>query len=140
MKGDWNLTPGQDIIQYNGYSGISGWNNASLDIRKGTVTNNTQNGLALAIIKSLKIELTLSAKSPLTPLFQRGEIPPFDKGRSGGIYLKDVVTIMRPLISGPLELLFCQNSLEFKNYHNANQSLKKCRRFGKFPKWLGSCY
>jgi hypothetical protein len=25
-------------------------------------------------------ELTWSAKSPLTPLFQRGEIPPFEKG------------------------------------------------------------
>jgi hypothetical protein len=25
-------------------------------------------------------------KSPLTPLFQRGEIPPFCKGREGGIW------------------------------------------------------
>jgi hypothetical protein len=33
-----------------------------------------------AFIESLKIELKLSAKSPLTPLFQRGEIPPFEKG------------------------------------------------------------
>jgi hypothetical protein len=32
------------------------------------------------VIESLKIELTWSAKSPLTPLFQRGEIPPFEKG------------------------------------------------------------
>jgi hypothetical protein len=30
--------------------------------------------------------LTSFGKSPLPPLFQRGVIPPFDKGRSGGIY------------------------------------------------------
>jgi hypothetical protein len=35
-------------------------------------------------IESLKIELTLSVKSPLTPLFQRGEIPPFSKGGEEG--------------------------------------------------------
>jgi len=33
-----------------------------------------------AVIESLKIELSWSAKSPLSPLFQRGEIPPFEKG------------------------------------------------------------
>jgi hypothetical protein len=37
-------------------------------------------------IKSLKIDLTFPAKSPLTPLFQRGEFPPVDKGRLGGIF------------------------------------------------------
>jgi len=38
-------------------------------------------------------------KSPLTPLYQRGVIPPFGKGRSGGILEINVFTIMRPLIT-----------------------------------------
>jgi hypothetical protein len=38
------------------------------------------------IMNSLEIESTWSLKSPLAPLFQRGVIPPFVKGRSGGIY------------------------------------------------------
>ncbi len=37
-------------------------------------------------INSLEIELRCSVKSPLAPLYQRGVIPPFAKGRSGGIY------------------------------------------------------
>ena len=50
------------------------------------------------LINSREIELTSFGKSPLPPLFQRGVIPPFDKGRSGGIIKKGVVIIMRPLI------------------------------------------
>jgi putative transposase len=38
-----------------------------------------------ALINSLEIELTRLKKSPPAPLFQRGVIPPFEKGRSGGI-------------------------------------------------------
>jgi AraC family transcriptional regulator of adaptative response/methylated-DNA-[protein]-cysteine methyltransferase len=39
-----------------------------------------------SFINSLEIELTGSMKSPLAPLYQRGVIPSFAKGRSGGIY------------------------------------------------------
>jgi hypothetical protein len=38
-------------------------------------------------------------KSPLTPLCQRGVIPPLGKGRIGGILQMDVVTILRTLIN-----------------------------------------
>jgi hypothetical protein len=38
-----------------------------------------------AITNSLEFELTWSVKSPLAPLYQRGAIPPFVKGRFGGI-------------------------------------------------------
>jgi hypothetical protein len=38
------------------------------------------------IIKVLIIEWTLIKKSPLAPVFQRGVIPPFGKGRAGGIF------------------------------------------------------
>jgi SAM-dependent methyltransferase len=40
------------------------------------------------LINSLKIESTWFVKSPLTPLFKRGEIPPFGKGRLGGIFVR----------------------------------------------------
>jgi hypothetical protein len=40
-------------------------------------------------------------KSPLAPLYQRGVIPPFAKGRSGGILQINVFTIMRLLIMAP---------------------------------------
>jgi hypothetical protein len=53
--GDWNLTPGQDIIRQNGYSGIYGWNGANLDIRNVVVTNNTQNGIHLRLRSTLRI-------------------------------------------------------------------------------------
>ena len=53
--GDFNLTPGPDFIAGNGYSGISGWNGASLDIRHVTVTNNTQNGIVLSLRSTLRI-------------------------------------------------------------------------------------
>ena len=36
-------------------------------------------------INGLDIERTSYTKSPLAPLFLRGVIPPFDKGRFGGI-------------------------------------------------------
>jgi hypothetical protein len=51
------------------------------------------------LINSLKIEWTSSTKSPLAPLFQRGVIPPFGKGRCGGILQINVFIIMRPLIT-----------------------------------------
>ncbi len=38
-------------------------------------------------------------KSPLAPLCQRGVIPPFSKGRLGGILQINVFIIMRPLIT-----------------------------------------
>jgi len=41
--------------------------------------------LFVALINRLEIVLTSFGKSPLPPLLQRGVIPPFDKGRSGGI-------------------------------------------------------
>jgi parallel beta-helix repeat protein len=53
--GDWNVTTGPDLIRGNAYSGISGWNSASLDIRKATVTNNTQNGIVLSLQSTLRI-------------------------------------------------------------------------------------
>ena len=37
-------------------------------------------------------------KSPLAPLYQRGVIPPFGKGRLGGILQINVFTVMKPLI------------------------------------------
>jgi hypothetical protein len=39
-----------------------------------------------SLIKVFIIEQTLNKKSPLAPLFQRGVIPPFGKGRLGGIF------------------------------------------------------
>jgi parallel beta-helix repeat protein len=56
--GDFNnITPppGPDLITENGYSGISGWNGASLDIRRAEVTNNVQNGIVLSLRSSLRI-------------------------------------------------------------------------------------
>jgi hypothetical protein len=54
------------------------------------------------IFKGLKIELTLnrreSSKSPLTPLFQRGELLPLQR-EVGRDFEKDVRTMMRPLIT-----------------------------------------
>jgi len=41
-----------------------------------------------SVINSAEIEMTWSVNSPLTPLYQRGVLPPFAKGRSGGIYGK----------------------------------------------------
>jgi len=41
-------------------------------------------------------------KSPLAPLYQRGVIPPFAKGRSGGILQINVFTIMRLFITFPV--------------------------------------
>jgi hypothetical protein len=40
-----------------------------------------KNQLDAVVINSLEIEWTSSTKSPLAPLFQRGGIPPFVKGR-----------------------------------------------------------
>ena len=54
-KGDWNLTTGPDFITGNGYSGISGWNGASLDIRNLEVINNSQNGISLSLKSTLRI-------------------------------------------------------------------------------------
>jgi len=53
--GDFNLTPGRDIIRQNGYSGISGWNGASLDIQYVEVTGNAQNGIVLSLRSTLRI-------------------------------------------------------------------------------------
>ena len=53
--GDWPLTPGPDLITANGYSGISGWNGAHLDIRHVTVTGNTENGIVLSLQSTLRI-------------------------------------------------------------------------------------
>jgi parallel beta-helix repeat protein len=64
-KGDWNLTPGPDLITGNGYSGISGWNGASLDIWHVTVTNNTQNGIVLSLRSTLRIYDSTVSNHPL---------------------------------------------------------------------------
>jgi len=53
--GDFNLTPGRDIIRQNGYSGISAWNGSSLDINSATITNNAQSGIALTLRSTLRI-------------------------------------------------------------------------------------
>jgi hypothetical protein len=53
--GDFNLTPGRDIIRQNGYSGISGWNGASLDIQYVEVTGNAENGIVLSLRSTLRI-------------------------------------------------------------------------------------
>lgn len=53
--GDFNLSPGPDLITKNGYSGIFGWNGASLDIRHLEVTKNKQNGISLSLKSSLRI-------------------------------------------------------------------------------------
>jgi hypothetical protein len=53
--GDFNLTPGRDIIRQNGYSGISAWNGSSLDINSATITNNAQSGIAVTLRSSLRI-------------------------------------------------------------------------------------
>ena len=42
----------------------------------------------MEVINRVTIEMMWPEKSPLTPLYQRGVIPPFAKGRSGGIYGK----------------------------------------------------
>jgi len=42
---------------------------------------------------------TNMGKSPLSPLCQRGVIPPFGKGRVGGILFMNGVIIMKLLIS-----------------------------------------
>jgi hypothetical protein len=41
---------------------------------------------------------TVIRKSPLAPLCQRGVMPPFEKGRCGGILQINAFIIMRPLI------------------------------------------
>jgi hypothetical protein len=53
--GDFILTPGPDSISGNGYSGISGWNGASIDIRHVMVANNTENGIVLSLRSTLRI-------------------------------------------------------------------------------------
>jgi len=61
------------------------------------ITNN------VVLMNSLEIESTWFLKSPLAPLFQRGVIPPFVKGRSGGIYgagCRDPEERMRRVFSG----------------------------------------
>ncbi len=45
--GDFNLTTGPDIITENIYSGISGWNGASLDIRHTKIYGNHESGIVL---------------------------------------------------------------------------------------------
>jgi hypothetical protein len=54
-------------------------------------------GSLAVIIRSRKIELTFPSKSPLSPLFQRGKFPPFEREVRRDL-LKDVVAIMRLLI------------------------------------------
>jgi len=62
--GDWNLTTDPDLITENSYSGIQGWNNASLDVRHATVTNNTQNGIVLSLRSTLRVyDSTVSGNS-----------------------------------------------------------------------------
>ncbi len=53
--GDFNLTPGPDIIRQNGYSGISAWNGSSLDINAATITSNAQSGIAVTLRSTLRI-------------------------------------------------------------------------------------
>lgn len=64
-KGDFNLTPGQDIIRQNGYSGISGWNGASLEIQYVQVTGNAQNGIVLSLRSTLRIYDSTVSGNPL---------------------------------------------------------------------------
>ncbi len=55
-KGDFfNLTPGPDTIQGNTRSGISAFNNGTLDIEHAKIMNNTQNGIALSTRSTLRI-------------------------------------------------------------------------------------
>jgi parallel beta-helix repeat protein len=62
--GDLNLTAGPDSITGNHYSGISGWNGASLDLRHATIKNNTQNGIVLSLQSTLRIyDSTVSGNS-----------------------------------------------------------------------------
>ena len=53
--GDFNLTAGPDVITENKYSGISGWNGASLDIRHAKIYGNTENGIVLSLRSTLRI-------------------------------------------------------------------------------------
>jgi hypothetical protein len=63
--GDFNLTPGRDIIRQNGYSGISGWNGASLDIQYVEVTGNAENGIVLSLRSTLRIYDSTVSGNPL---------------------------------------------------------------------------
>jgi hypothetical protein len=51
----FNVTAGPDIIRQNVYSGISGWNSASLDIRHVMVEDNQENGIVLSLRSTLRI-------------------------------------------------------------------------------------
>jgi len=53
--GDFNLPVEQDVITLNGYSGISGSNGATLDIRKVSVTQNSYHGITLGLRSTLRI-------------------------------------------------------------------------------------
>jgi hypothetical protein len=53
--GDLDLTAGDDLITGNGYSGIFGWNGASLDIRHATVEGNNESGIVLNLRSTLRI-------------------------------------------------------------------------------------
>jgi len=55
-KGDWSFTPGPDIIQQNGYTGIRAWNGASLDISNATITGNGHNGISVDLRSTLHID------------------------------------------------------------------------------------
>jgi hypothetical protein len=53
--GDFNLPVAKDEIYTNGYSGISAWNGASLDIEKVSVYGNTQYGVSVGFHSSMRI-------------------------------------------------------------------------------------
>ena len=63
-----NPPPGPDLITENGYSGISAWNTASLDIQNATITNNTQNGIILGLRSTLRI-YNSTVSGHLDPLY-----------------------------------------------------------------------
>lgn len=55
-KGDFsNLTPGPDVINGNTRSGISAFNNGSLDIQNVQISSNIENGIVLNLHSSLRI-------------------------------------------------------------------------------------
>ncbi len=53
--GDWNLTPGPDIIKENTLSGILASNGSSLDVQYATIKDNTQHGISLSTRSILRI-------------------------------------------------------------------------------------
>jgi parallel beta-helix repeat protein len=59
-RGDWSFDPGSDVIQQNGYSGISAWNGASLDISNANIMGNVHNGISLDLLSTLYIQGSLT--------------------------------------------------------------------------------